>query len=250
MLQIPEFRKRYAQDSNPNPFDAAILTHAHMGHYAGLIHFGMESANAKAMPLYITTPMRKFLQSNQPWKLLVDNGNVECKVPVEYYPAYFRVFRSASPIRISFIVVPHRDEFGTLTIGVSIGVEESNATTTETKIKPKILYIPDIDRWDLVPEKIHEWIDAHEISILDACFYSGSELPGRDLAKIAHPLVTDSVKRFAKHLHNNKRIIFSHLNHSNPLVDPKSEESIAVTKLGFEIAQEMMELDIPCNVIK
>jgi hypothetical protein len=36
---------------------------------------------------------------------------------------------------------------------------------------------------------------AADLSFLDACFYSGDELPGRDMSKIPHPLVTDTLAR-------------------------------------------------------
>ncbi len=43
---------------------------------------------------------------------------------------------------------------------------------------------------------------------------------------------------------NKKRIILTHLNHSNPLCDPNSEQAKYVASLGFEVAQEMMEIQL------
>ncbi|MEK7254610.1 MAG: MBL fold metallo-hydrolase [Bacteroidota bacterium] len=47
-----------------------FLTHAHVGHYSGLMHLGREAMNAKATPVYAMPRMRSFLSQNAPWNLL------------------------------------------------------------------------------------------------------------------------------------------------------------------------------------
>ena len=42
----------YLQSISPAKELEIFLTHAHMGHYAGLIHLGKESANTKKIPVY------------------------------------------------------------------------------------------------------------------------------------------------------------------------------------------------------
>ena len=48
-----------------------FLTHAHIGHYTGLMFLGRESVNAAAVPVYVTDRMGAFLRTNGPWSQLV-----------------------------------------------------------------------------------------------------------------------------------------------------------------------------------
>ena len=43
-----------------------LLTHGHIGHYAGLMHLGREVIGARNMPVYVMPRMRTFLESNGP----------------------------------------------------------------------------------------------------------------------------------------------------------------------------------------
>ena len=123
--------------------------------------------------------------------------------------------------------MPHRGEY-TDTVGISIN--------------EKLLYVPDIDNWDQWPEALAE-VEKHEVCLLDATFYSPDELPGRDLSEISHPFITDTLKKFAD-LVKDRRIILTHFNHSNPVCDPASSEARSVIAAGFELAQEMMAIEL------
>lgn len=219
LLTIPGYAKR----KPGNPFDAVLLTHAHMGHYAGLVHFGREAANCRELPVWCTDRMADFLRDNAPWDQLVSLGNIELRPtglsvpPIEPWPG----------LSIRAIPVPHRGEY-TDTVGISIN---------ET-----LLYVPDIDNWDAWPAAPEE-VGKHEVCLLDATFYSRDELPGRDLSEISHPFITDTLKKFGD-LAKNRRIILTHFNHSNPVCDPGSKEARSVTAAGFELAQEMLQISL------
>ena len=86
-------------------------------------------------------------------------------------------------------------------------------------------------------------MSGHEVCLLDATFYSAAELPGRDLKEISHPFITDTLKKFAD-LTAGRRIILTHFNHSNPVCDPSSAEGRSVVAAGFELAQEMMAIEL------
>ncbi len=51
--------------------DGIFLTHAHMGHYTGLMHLGHEAMGAKGVPVYAMPRMREYLRDNGPWSQLV-----------------------------------------------------------------------------------------------------------------------------------------------------------------------------------
>jgi pyrroloquinoline quinone biosynthesis protein B len=79
------------------------------------------------------------------------------------------------------------------------------------------------------------------VAVVDATFFSADELPGRDLSLIPHPLVTDTVERFAG---IGTRIILTHLNHSNPVGDPESAEAALVAAAGMEVATDGLEIGL------
>ena len=53
-----------------------FLTHAHIGHYTGLMYFGREALNSKSINVYAMPRMKKFLEQNGPWSQLVSLENI------------------------------------------------------------------------------------------------------------------------------------------------------------------------------
>ena len=83
------------------------------------------------------------------------------------------------------------------------------------------------------------------MALLDATFYSGDELPGRDLSKIGHPLVVDTMDRLQSRVDAGAlEVWFIHLNHSNPALDPASAARAAITRRGFGVAYAGLELPL------
>ncbi len=199
--------------------DGVFITHAHMGHYAGLLHFGKEALAAVHMPLFATELFIAFMEANEPWAALLDNGHLDA------VPMKGRTAMIDDDIGIVAIPVPHRDELSD-TVAFSVRVNGD----------PWMLYVPDIDDWP-------SWADAefeiarHDIALLDATFSTTDELPSRDMASIGHPLVTDTIERFA-HLTSETHIILTHINHSNPLGDPAAAITQRVVDAGFTAAQD------------
>jgi pyrroloquinoline quinone biosynthesis protein B len=90
------------------PVDGVLLTHAHIGHYLGLAHFGFESLNTSGIPTYVSPRMAAYLKANGPWSQLVRLGNVELR---EIAPG--RRFDLEEGVSVTPIPVPHRDLCGT-----------------------------------------------------------------------------------------------------------------------------------------
>lgn len=194
------------------PVDAVVLTHGHMGHYAGLVHFGKEAAATRRLPLVGSPRMLAFLDANEPWAALFRDGHLR-PVPVE--PGASTVVGN---VEVGLVPVPHRAEF-TDTVAISVA---------------GALYLPDLDAWDAWPGH-HAVVASHDLALLDASFWSSDEVPGRDLADIPHPLVPDTIERFAD---LSDRVVLTHLNHTNPLCDPASPESAQVRDRGFRVARD------------
>lgn len=215
----------YSTRTDGTPFDGVALTHAHMGHYTGLVHFGVEGQAALGLPCWVTTRMSQYLTANQPWQALVVFGHLALNGLVAG-----EQFEPWPGLGMRPVVVPHRAEF-TDTVGFSI---ENLATGVSA------FYLPDIDGWSDVTERE---VATHDISLVDTSFYSRDELPNRDMSTFPHPIATDTMDRF-QHLTGDKMIVLTHLNHSNPLTDPDSPEALQASSRGFHIAHDMMEIDL------
>lgn len=174
-----------------------LLTHAHMGHYTGLMFLGRESTNTQSMPVWASERLCAFIRDHAPWQQLVTLGNITLHTVTPDRPI-------ALAEGLSFVGthVPHRGEYSD-TLAFSFKSQRQSA-----------FYCPDIDRWSDWQQDIRQVVESHDVSFLDATFYDANELPGRDLSTIPHPLVTDTVSRLA---HCAKAVVLIHLNHSNAL---------------------------------
>lgn len=204
--------------------DGIFLTHAHIGHYAGLMQLGREAMGTKDIPVWAMPRMDSFLRNNGPWSQLVSLKNIQLQPLHNDSAVALNNNLTITPIR-----VPHRDEYSE-TVGYLI---QSN--------RKKLLFIPDIDKWEKWDRSIEEEIKKVDIALLDATFYANGELPGRDMKEIPHPFAEESMQRFSSLPSAEKsKIIFIHFNHTNPLLKIKSAEKDSVRKAGFGTAEEGM----------
>lgn len=198
----PDFPAQLHALTGGRPPDGIFLTHAHIGHYAGLVHLGKEVMAAKGVPVYGTGRMAAFLRANGPWSLLVQGGHI---VPRVMTPD--RAVELPGGLSVTPIEVPHRDEF-TDTVGFLI---EGG--------RGRVLFIPDIDKWEKWDRSLRALADSVDVLLVDGTFASMGELPGRDIAQVPHPLMSETRARVAG---TRAKLWFIHLNHSNPaLVDGK-----------------------------
>ena len=209
----------YLQSISPAKELEIFLTHAHMGHYAGLIHLGRESANTNQIPVYAMPRMVQFLQNNGPWSQLVDLENISIQ-PIQNKTPVF-----VSPrLKVTPLVVPHRDEFSE-TVGYLIVGKSKRA-----------LYVPDIDKWDLWDIDINTLVTQVDYAFIDATFFEDGEIP-RPMSEVPHPFVEESITRFKSlAIEEKNKIYFIHLNHTNPARDPFYEGRIAIEKQGYHFA--------------
>lgn len=212
--------------SNPSEkLNGIFLTHAHMGHYSGLLNFGREAMNSKNIPLYLMPRFYNFIQDNGPWNQLVKLENVMLKRIYDREKITLESNLSITPIQ-----VPHRDEYSE-TVGFLI---EGNTKSA--------LYIPDIDKWEKWNNSIVELIKNVDYAFLDGTFYDEKEVNNRDISEIPHPFIIESLKLFNPLDTSEKnKIYFIHLNHTNPLLNSDSSEYNRVIREGFNVADPNME---------
>ncbi len=227
---MPEQLYRLQREAPNDTFSlgGVFLTHGHIGHYAGLIHFGREVMGASGVPVYAMPRMRAFLSGNGPWDQLVRLGNIELR-PLEDGEAQ----ELPGGIRVTPFLVPHRDEY-TETVGYRIDGPNRSA-----------IFIPDIDKWERWDTDLPALIREVDYAFLDATFYADGELPGRAMADIPHPFVVESMALLEGLSPDERaRVHFIHFNHTNPLLREGSPERAEVRARGFSIADEGMRLPL------
>jgi pyrroloquinoline quinone biosynthesis protein B len=196
-----------------------VLTHAHMGHYSGLLQLGREARNTKEVNVYGSPRMISFLENNQPWKQLVELRNIN---PNHLAPG---LDLSIGKLNITAIPVPHRDE-----------ISDTYAYLLKGPAKTA-LFLPDIDKWEKWPVSIDSLIHTVDYAFIDATFFDASEVPGRNLAEIPHPTVKETMQRASTWpAAQRNKVYLIHFNHTNPLLDPDSRERALVEQFGFRIA--------------
>jgi pyrroloquinoline quinone biosynthesis protein B len=209
------------QKTGTEKLDGILLTHAHMGHYTGLLHFGREVMGTDNLPVFAMPKMKNFLEENGPWSQLVKLENINIKA-LKSDSAFILNER----IQIKPFLVPHRDEFSE-TVGYEIMINNK-----------ALIFIPDIDKWEKWETNITELIKKVDYAFLDATFYKNGELK-RDMSEIPHPFVEESISLFSALSDADKqKVHFIHFNHTNPLIIEGSTAQKEVLKNGFNIAKE------------
>lgn len=210
------------------PVDGVFLTHAHVGHYLGLAFFGFEAIHTRDLPVWATPRMAGYLRTNGPWSQLVELGNIALRELALGEPVELGEGVSVTAVRS-----PHRDEYSD-TVGFVIAGPEAS-----------VFYLPDTDSWDAWDRPLAEVAGEVDVALLDGSFFSLDELPGRDVASIGHPLIRDSMARLGDLATSGRtRVVFIHLNHSNPALVDGSPERVEIETAGFSIAREGNELPL------
>jgi pyrroloquinoline quinone biosynthesis protein B len=197
-----------------------FLSHAHIGHYTGLMYLGKEAMNTSSVPIYALPRMKTFLEENGPWSQLLSNKNILIE-PIGHAAAV----QLTPGIKVIPFTVPHRDEFSE-TVGYRmIGPNKS------------ALFIPDIDKWQKWGTNIINAISKVDYAFIDGTFYDAEEINNRDISQIPHPFVSESLELFkGLSAAEKKKIYFIHFNHTNPLLNKESKQAELVLKSGFNIA--------------
>ncbi len=201
--------------------DGVFLTHAHIGHYTGLMYLGKEGANSQGIKVHVMSRMKKFIESNGPWNQLVENQNIR----LNNLNTRDTVKLSAK-LKIIPFIVPHRDEYSE-TVGYKIIGPNRSA-----------LFIPDIDKWDKWNSNIVHEISMVDFAFIDGTFYDGAEISHRDISEIPHPFIIESMNALRNISQQEKnKVYFIHFNHTNPALNENSNAYLSIMKNGFHVAK-------------
>lgn len=206
---------------NGKVIDGVFLTHAHIGHYTGLMYFGFEALGGNKIPVYAMPRMKTYLENNGPWSQLVSFNNIELKSLQND-----SIISLNAELNVTPILVPHRDEYSE-TVGYKIEGKNKSA-----------LFIPDIDKWHVWKKDIIEEVKKVDYAFLDASFFRDGEI-ARDMSKIPHPFTTETTTLFENEaIETKNKIYFIHFNHSNPTLKDSHPLKDSIQNLGFHFAKQ------------
>ncbi|MBK9528613.1 MAG: MBL fold metallo-hydrolase [Acidobacteria bacterium] len=210
-----------------NRIDGIFLTHAHIGHYTGLMYLGRESMNASGVKVFAMPRMRQMLEQNAPWSQLVSLKNIAIQSLADK-----KEVRLNSRIIVEPFLVPHRDEFSE-TVGYRIKTPSRS-----------FIFIPDIDKWSKWQTPLADVVKANDLLFVDGTFYEDGEI-ARPMSEVPHPFVAETME-LLKGLSARERakVYFIHFNHSNPLVQRDKKKLAEVRSKGFRAATTGLKLDL------
>lgn len=213
--------KSFSNWDAPETPTGIFLTHAHIGHYTGLMYLGREAMGSKDVSVFVMPKMKAYLEENGPWSQLVSLGNINLK-PIKANEN----LKLSSKLTIIPILVPHRDEFSE-TVGYQIVGPEKTA-----------LFIPDIDKWHKWDRDLIQIISEVDYAFIDASFYDADEINHRDISEIPHPFVVESMTLLDELSETGRnKVWFIHFNHTNPLLNRQSNQFQLVTSKGYNVAR-------------
>lgn len=216
--------KRVTRDRS-NTISGIFLTHAHVGHYTGLMYLGRESMNTNDIPVFAMRRMKQMLETNAPWSQLVSLHNLKLTQLTDKVP-----FRLTDQISVEPFLVPHRDEFSE-TVGYRIHSGEKT-----------LIFIPDIDKWQKWTTPLAEIVRSSDYLLIDGTFYADGEI-NRPMSEVPHPFVSETMDLLRElPARERSKVYFIHFNHSNPLVQGSRKQISEVERKGFHIARRGMKL--------
>lgn len=227
----PDFREQAWMLSRAEPaatksiqVDGIFLTHAHIGHYTGLMFLGHESMGANGVPVFAAPRMSEFLRANGPWDQLVRYENIALQPLTPGEPVDLGAGLTVTPF-----LVPHRQEYSEV---LGFRIDGPNRS---------VLFIPDIDSWDEWAEAGVDLLDevrGVDAAYLDATFYDNNEIPGRDMTTFPHPRITETMDRLESlPFEERSKVRFIHLNHTNPAQWRDTPARRAIKQRGFRVAE-------------
>lgn len=235
----PDFREQLhrldvlapAVDADLPGLAGIFLTHAHAGHYTGLLHLGHEVMGTHEVLVWAMPRLIDYLRSNGPWSQLARLGNI-----LLHPLSNGLEVNLGERLTVTPFLVPHRQEYSDV---VGFRIAGPNRS---------VLFIPDIDSWEQWDDwgvRVEERIAEVDVAYLDGTFYAGGEIPGRDMSGFPHPMITHSMERFRSLPPSEKaKIRFIHLNHTNPALWPESSAVQTIEAAGFRVAVEGERLEL------
>lgn len=209
--------------------ETVSITHLHLGHVEGIGQLGKPVMGLREVEVYLSPKNKDVFDNRSDIVLMEDEGNIRTHSKNFNHP--FEP-KDGCGFSLEFIPIPHRSELG------------DNAAIIIKAEGKSILFMPDQDSWGETldyhsKENIRDFLKMFDIdeALIDGTFWSMDELPRRDISKIPHPTIQETIQLLGSKREGDPEISFLHLNHSNPVNDLGSEQRKVVEENGWKISE-------------
>jgi pyrroloquinoline quinone biosynthesis protein B len=219
-----------------NRLDSIFLTHGHADHTVGLAEFC--TGKSFEIPLYAPPDLVTFLSgTEQRPNYFGDLGRIAKN--------YVRPIKLEENKIITRLDIVNLQGFGVKHTQVLENGRKYPSTTYVYEVNHMdkwFIYAPDIGE---LGEPFLNWLDGADVFMMDATFWWDDELErvsGIPVTsyQLGHVPQRESVE-ILKDI-NIERVIYTHINHTNPVIDSTKEYYKNVKKAGQEIAQDGLKI--------
>ena len=225
---------RYERQS---PIQSVLLTHGHGDHCVGLFEFS--TGKCFQIPVFGPPDLIRYLFGTADTnRFFSDLGRLarDYVKPQELRPG---VPLDLGDLSVTGFEVPHTDRledgslFPSSTYGYEVEAEDG-----------RFIYTPDLG---LLTESLLDRVRGADLFMLDGTFWWDDELARisglrKTSYDLGHVPVEESL-RILKDLEIG-RVVYTHINHTNPLLDPDQLMAERIKEAGFEVAYDGMVIEL------
>ena len=203
---------------NATYLDGVFVPHSELGHITGLLYLGHEGIDASKINVYCNEPVENFLMKNDPFRYLVDRENIE----VQSFEDGDSCDVQGGEVEVR--EVPHSH------------ISRNTASYMIKGENKKLYYLGDINEFN---DDALESIKEADIAIIDGTFWSRDEIDRFD--EVPHPPIQESMDSMED---LDTEIYFTHINHTNPVLEENSEERKELEEKGFHVGEKGLEFQL------
>ena len=231
-------RPDQAMQGRHNRIDSVLLTHGHGDHCVGLAEFS--TGKSFEIPVHGPADLIRFLFGGpDDSNFFGDLGRLASNYVAPHVLGDGEGLELLGDLHVTGFEIPHTDrlEDGTCFPSSTFGYElEADGR--------RFVYTPDLG---LLTDDLMERVEGSDLFMLDATFWWDDELTRLSGIKktsydLGHVPVEESVEMLRDL--DVERVVYTHLNHTNPLLDPAQPMAEIVRDAGFEIAHDGMRMEI------
>lgn len=219
-----------------SPIAAIVLTNGDMDHVLGLFSL----RESWPLALYVTPSVRRGLEASAFIRTLRRFEGQLRIVEIELGQRIDVTDAAGEPLGISFVASPMAGKLPVHFVGHATATADDNVALAFSDGAGSLLYAAAGASADIS-------IDGHDVVLFDGTFYREDELVALGLSRsyardMAHVPISGESGSLARLSQATGRRIYTHINNTNPILDPASPERRTVEAAGWEIAYDGMEI--------
>jgi pyrroloquinoline quinone biosynthesis protein B len=236
LAQIQATRALWPRAPRHSPIAAIVLTNGDMDHVLGLFSL----RESQPLALYATSAVLRGLEQNAFIRTLRRFEGQLVVRELALGRSIDLADAAGEALGLSVVARPMAGKLPVHFVGHATASEEDNVALAFSDGKRSLLYAAagasaDVD------------LSGHDVILFDGTFYREDELVSLGLSKsyakdMAHVPIDGPNGSLARLSGLSARKIYTHINNTNPILAPDSDERRAVEAAGWEVAYDGMEI--------